>query len=97
MPNKKIFKSTSGITAKQLAEVMKYHLDSFNNEGVAINNATIHNNVLSDSDGPTPTTGSKQMYKGIMRWTIQQNGGQDKSWPNNWMDISVEALSKALV
>ena len=39
------------MTQQQLMEVMKFHLKNFNDEGVVISDDTIHNTVLSDSDG----------------------------------------------
>ncbi|GAA4736570.1 hypothetical protein [Flavisolibacter ginsenosidimutans] len=95
--SKKLFVSTDGVTKSQLMEVMKFHLNNFNDEGVTINNDTIHNSVLSDSDGVTSQTSSKNIYKGIIRWTMNANGHEDKPWPLKWMEQSVDELSTAII
>jgi hypothetical protein len=93
----KLFVSANGLTKNQLMAVMKYHLSSFNDEGVEINNSTIHKDVLSDGDGATASTSSKNMYKGLMRWTVDANGHEDKTWPNKWMELSVDELATAII
>lgn len=93
----KLFVSEKGITKKQLTEVMKYHLSSFNDEAVKINNATIHNEVLSEDDGLTAQTGSKNLYKGIMQWTLSANGHPNTKWPAKWMELSVDQLATQLL
>lgn len=97
MPSKKLFVSDSGVSKNQLLEVMRYHLSSFNDEEVEISNATIHKDVLSDADGLTTSTSSKNIYKGLIRWTMSANGHEDKNWPNNWMDLSVEELATKIL
>lgn len=96
MPNK-VFVSENGVTISQLISVMKYHLDNFNDESVEINNNTLHKSVLSDSDGLTNSTSSKNMYKGIIRWTLSKNGHEDKAWPNNWIELSVKELAEKII
>jgi hypothetical protein len=93
----KLFFSAKGLTKTQLMAVMRYHLSSFNDEGVEISNNTIHNEVLSTGDGATASTSSKNMYKGLMRWTVDANGHEDKPWPNKWMELSVEELATAII
>ena len=80
------------MTQEQLKEVMKFHLKNFNDEGVDINDNTVHNTVLSDSDG-YGTSNSKTIYRAVIRWTMKKNGHEDKPWPSNWFDKDVEYLS----
>ncbi|NVO19711.1 MAG: hypothetical protein HXX13_08425 [Bacteroidetes bacterium] len=84
------------MTEDQLKEVMKFHLQNFNNEGVAINDQTIHNTVLSDSDG-FGDSNSKSIYRAAIRWTIQKNGAEDKPWPADWFDNNVAYLASKLI
>ena len=84
------------MTQQQLKEVMKFHLSNFNDEGVEINDGTIHNTVLSDSDG-YGAANSKGIYRAVMRWTMKKNGHQDKPWPSDWFDKSVEYLSSKIL
>ncbi|MCI0697314.1 hypothetical protein L0337_35580 [candidate division KSB1 bacterium] len=84
------------MTVDQLKRVMKFHLKNFNDENVAINDDTIHNQVLSEDDG-FGSANSKQLYKGVIRWTLSSNGHQDKTWPSNWMELSVKELAPKLL
>jgi hypothetical protein len=93
----KLFVSANGLTKSQLIAVMKYHLSSFNDEGVEISNSTLHNQVLSADDGATASTSSKNIYKGLIRWTVDANGHEDKPWPNKWMELTVDELATAII
>lgn len=84
------------MTVEQLKEVMKFHLSNFNDEGVPINDQTIHKDVLSEDDG-FGAANSKQIYKAVIRWTLKKQGHEDKRWPNKWMDLSVEDLAPKLL
>lgn len=84
------------MTQEQLKEVMKFHLANFNDEGVEIKDDTIHNTVLSDSDG-YGAANSKSIYRAVIRWTMKKNGHQDKPWPSDWFDKNVEYLSSKIV
>ncbi|MBN2425849.1 MAG: hypothetical protein JXR46_10755 [Calditrichaceae bacterium] len=84
------------MTVDQLKEVMKFHLNNFNDEDIDIDDETIHNQVLSASDG-YGAANSKNIYRSVMRWTLKKNGHQDKRWPNNWIDMSVAELSSKIL
>jgi hypothetical protein len=79
-------------TNKQVRAVMRFHLKNFNDEGVTINDATIHKTVLSDSDG-FGDANSKAIYKAAMRWTFARTQLGDPAWPSDWMDKSVAQLA----
>lgn len=83
------------MTQSQLKNVMKYHLKNFNDEGVSINDSTVFNTVLSDSDG-YGNANSKYIFRSVIRWTMIKNGHADKSWPKDWFDKNVEYLSSKL-
>jgi len=80
----------------QLKEVMKYHLKNFNDEGIVINDKTVHNNVLSATDG-YGNANSKFIYRGIIRWTMKRNGHQDKVWPSDWFSMDVSYLASKIL
>jgi len=84
------------MTQNQLQEVMKFHLKNFNAEGVAINDDTIHNTVLSDSDG-YGAANSKTIYRAVIRWTMKRNGHIDKPWPSDWFSSSVKTLASKIL
>ena len=84
------------MTIEQLQALMIFHLNSFNDEGIEINNNTIHNLVLSDSDGYGNAT-SKKIYKLVIRRGLVSQNHDDKPWPVNWMDLSVNELASRLL
>lgn len=84
------------MTVEQLKSVMKFHLKNFNDEGVSIDNETIHKSVLSEDDG-FGTANSKSIYKALIRRTLVSNGHEDKRWPDSWMDLSVNGLAPRLL
>ena len=84
------------MTQKQLQSVMKFQLKNFNHTDAPITNQTIHKNILTDSDGFGTAT-SKRIYKAFIRWTIKRQNKEDKPWPKNWMDLSVEELAAKII
>lgn len=85
------------MTQLQLIEVMKYHLTNFNDEGVSpVDENTIHSTILNANDG-VGTAHSKNIYRAVIRWTLRRNGHQDKSWPADWFDNSVDYLSSKIL
>ncbi|MDX1701960.1 MAG: hypothetical protein R3250_15140 [Melioribacteraceae bacterium] len=84
------------MTIEQLIEVMKYHLKNFSTNDVEITNDTFHKDILSDSDG-FGSANSKRIYKAFIRWTLLQAGLEDKTWPKNWIELSVTELAKKLI
>lgn len=84
------------MTQEQLKDVMKYHLTNFNDEEVEINDDTVHNTVLSDSDG-YGAANSKYIYRAAIRWTMKSNGHQDRPWPSNWFELNVKELAYKII
>lgn len=84
------------MTIKQLKAIMKFHLTNFNDEGVEINDQTVHNSVLSANDGFGNAT-SKNIYKAVVRWSLRKAGHQDKPWPSNWFNKSVNYLAEKII
>jgi hypothetical protein len=75
---------------------MRFHLGNFNDEGVAIRNATVHSEVLAEDDG-FGGANSKAIYKAAIRWTLSKQEHVDRRWPANWMDLSVTELANRLI
>lgn len=80
----------------ELKDVMKYHLNNFNEEGVDITDTTLHNTVLSPDDG-YGNANSKYIYRAIIRWTMKANGHQDKAWPQDWFENDVSFLANKII
>lgn len=87
----------NNVTLGSLIENMKVKLQAFNNEGVDITSDTIHNVVLSETDGFKPSQSSAKLYKGAILWTIWANGGKNVKWPANWLEQSVTELAEFLM
>ena len=84
------------MTEAQLRSVMKYHLKNFNDEGVAINDQTVHDQVLSTTDG-FGAANSAAIYKAAIRWTLWNADHKDPTWPANWLSLSVKDLATKLM
>lgn len=80
----------------QLKDVMKHYLKSFNDEGVAINDNTKHNSVLSEND-LLGNVNSKNLYHDAVRYVLAQNGNPIKVWPSSWMELSVNNLANIIL
>jgi len=85
------------VTQAQLKNVMKLQLQRFNDEGVTISDATVHDEVLAEDDGPTRTLSSARLYKGVIRFVLKRNNNVDPRWPNDWLAMSVKDLASALL
>ncbi|MGH7577877.1 MAG: hypothetical protein ACREM1_22490 [Longimicrobiales bacterium] len=85
------------MTVDQLRSVMKFHLQNFNDEGVAITDAVKHSVVLSENDGFSTGTSSKAAYKAFIRNTFSRNGHPDIKWPADWMERTVDELATQLL
>lgn len=91
-----LFVSTQGITKAQLIAVMIFHLSNFNRTDSVVNEDTVHRDILREDDGTTSSTSSKNLYKGLVRFTIVANGHEDKKWPIKWMDQTVTDLADGI-
>lgn len=74
---------------------MKFHLNNFNDEGVAINDDTKHKEVLSEDDG-FGASNSKNIYHSAIHLTLHKTG-QAVPFPGSWMDMSVKDLAAKLI
>jgi hypothetical protein len=86
------------MTVDQLKVNMRSMLEHFKKRGQVISDATIHNTVLSDSDG-FGQVNSKRVYKDSIRYSIIMEMGKsaDKPWPKKWLDKSVQELAEVLL
>ena len=74
---------------------MIYQLGAFNTSGSAIDENTVHGDVLTD-EGPGNDT-PKRIYKAFIRATFVMNGLPDPTWPEAWMDLTVAELADELL
>ncbi len=83
------------ITKDKLKEVMKFQLTHFNTTTSDVTDQTKHSDILND-DGYGNAT-SKNLYKSFIRYTIVRNSCENKKWPANWMELTVEELADKLL
>lgn len=79
-----------------LESVMLFHLQNFNDEAETLSNDTVHNKVLSTTDG-FGAANSKNIYRSFIRWTLKKQKHKDKPWPKDWMDTTVKDLAGKLL
>jgi hypothetical protein len=84
------------MTNTQLKAIMRFQLSNFNDESVQIDDDTIHNTVLSESDG-IGSVNSKQIYCDVIKFTLLKQGHPVKIWPDYWMNLSVAELAGKLI
>lgn len=84
------------LTTPQLEKVMIETLKRFDTKKQTINRDTVHNMVLSTTDG-FGTASSSRLYKGLIRHVLSQSGNQDKAWPATWMQMDVKTLAPKIV
>ena len=75
---------------------MKYHLKSYNDEGVIIDDQTIHSSVLSEHDG-LGDVNSMTLYFHSIKLTLFKAGVQTRKWPTDWVRLSVSELAEQLM
>ena len=78
-----------------LRAFMKLTLPIFNDEGVAISDSTVHNTVLSKSDG-FPPSNSMNVYQMIIQFRLFKDTDRIGTWPANWMAKSVADVARPL-
>ncbi len=84
------------MTCEQLEKVMIYQLKNIGKSDSEINIDTVLNTVLSDTDGYGPSS-SKNIFEASILWTIKQSGTEQKSWPDDWLNLSVKKLATQLI
>jgi hypothetical protein len=84
------------MTNAQLKAIMRFQLSNFNDESVQIDDDTIHNTVLSESEG-IGSVNSKQIYCDVIKFTLLKQGHSVKIWPDHWMNLSVAELAGKLI
>jgi len=80
------------MTHRQLQTVMKSQLKYFSKSNDKITDDTVHNTILSRTDG-FGYANSKYIYRAVLRWTLIKAGKPDKKWPGHWVDLSVKDLA----
>ena len=63
---------------------------------MAISNDTRLSHVLGKGDGHAMNSSSDNLFKSLTKWSIANNGGDNRRWPNDWLDMRVAFLAAYL-
>ncbi|HKI02989.1 MAG TPA: hypothetical protein VKK31_13520 [Thermoanaerobaculia bacterium] len=83
------------LTAEQIKTILKFTLTSFN-QGEPVTDETVFNTILSETNGFTPATSSKRIFKSLVRFGLANNNHPDVAWPTDWMDKTIAELAEIL-
>ncbi|UES60207.1 hypothetical protein GFK91_31295 (plasmid) [Roseibium aggregatum] len=60
-----------------------------------ISEDVIHKNALPV--GGIATATPRRLYKSAVRYALNVNGHSDKTWPANWLDLSIAQLAPKII
>lgn len=82
---------SSGLIEYILFDNLRY----FHTNGIPVTRDTKFKDALGSSKvaGSTPRT----IFRDVSRHDIVINGGKDKAWPNDWLDMTCKTLAPLLV
>lgn len=84
------------MTTDQLKQVIIYLLGGYNTNNVTIDDNTKLNCILDDSGG-IGGINSKEIFQGDLSAAIVHSGAVMKTWPANWMTLSVMELTNQII
>ena len=84
------------LTNSDVAKIMRALLKNFATKKMAISNEILLSNVLGRNDGHAMDSGSDNLFKSLTKWSIANNGGTNRRWPNDWLDMRVAFLAAYL-
>lgn len=84
-------------TKADVARIMRALLKNFaTNKRVVISNVTVLSEVLGKRDGHAMAASSDNLFKSLTKWSIANNGGTNRRWPNDWLEMQVYFLADYL-
>ncbi len=90
--------SKSKLTSLIVAKIMKALLKNFaTSKKMVINNDIFLSNILGEGDGHAMSSSSASLFKSLTKWSIANNGGKNRRWPQDWINMRVRSLSNYLV
>ena len=83
------------ITSDLVEYILFDNLRYFHTSGKPVSKDT----VFSDALGASKVAGStpRSLFKDVSRHDIVINGGEDKTWPDNWLTLTPKTLAPLLV
>jgi hypothetical protein len=85
------------MTQGQLEAVMMFQIEAFSTMRAFVDRDTVHNTILSKTDGFGGSVSSASIYKSFVRFSIVQAGEKDRTWPTTWLTLSVADLATRLL
>lgn len=83
------------MSLKKLNTILVQHLSNINRTRQEVCNNTIFKNVLQDNDGMGGLS-SSDLYQLLVQNSIKSQQQQLKSWPHNWLELTVWDLSERI-
>lgn len=85
----------TGLTEVQIRTILRFHLRNLGTSGQAVTDDSVFQDDLSDL--AVAGMSSRVLFKAVSRRDIVRNGGQDKTWPANWLQLTPKTLAPKLV
>lgn len=85
------------LTQEAWEEVIRFQMQTWNNEKVNIINSTVIAEVISENDGFDPAVSSAKQFPLSIDWTVWANGGKPFTWPENWLTMTVTDLAEYII
>ncbi|WMX16104.1 MULTISPECIES: hypothetical protein [unclassified Aureispira] len=80
---------------KKLNDILVQHLTNINRTRQDVCNNTVFKNVLQDNDGMGGLS-SSDLYRLLVQNSIKSNNQQLRSWPQDWLELTVWDLSEQI-
>jgi len=82
------------LSAQQVEDIMMFHLGNLSTSGQPVDRETIFGQALSRR--AVAGMSARALFKLLARRDVIVNGGQDKPWPERWVEQSVAGLAPQL-
>lgn len=79
---------------RKVKVILRYHLRNLSTSGSPVDDATVFADALSDLN--VGGLSSQVLFKALSRRDIVRNGGTDRTWPGNWLELTVATLAPQL-
>lgn len=80
---------------EQLYNLLIRHLQNLNKVQEVVNHNTVYCNVLPTNDGMGGMS-SSALYELLVKNALKSQNSQLKTWPNDWLNLSVWDLAESI-
>lgn len=86
--------AATGMPEASVKVVLRFHLKNLNTSGQAVDDDSVLGDALSDL--AVAGMSARSLFKALSRRDIVRNGGNDKTWPAKWPELTVKSLAPKL-